>query len=216
MPVTFDNAGNTAQTSTVSFSLTFTVGANAVLLASICMQTTNGSISAVAYAGAPLTQLARIEGPNSKVLLLWGLTAPASGANTLSIARVGVAGLMQAVATSYLNAKAVSPFGTVVTGSHSVTATIVINIPSSANDLVMGVATASTLLSANNATTRFTGTGGTPGFVVGDAAGAASISMSITCIGGTSSGSFLGVNIAFSAVAATSLRLSRMLTGIGY
>ena len=205
MPVTFDNATATAQTSTVSFTVALTVATNAVLLAFACGKDIANSVSSMAYNGVALTRLGQTgarAGGGSVAVEAWGLTAPAAGANNLVVKFVGAAQLWAVGAVSYLNAKAVGPFGTVQSATINTSSVITLSVSSTSTGVVAGGWACIDDISATNFTTRKFDNN-SYGFRIADSAGAATISLSaVTGADVASSWAVIGVPIVFSAAAA--------------
>lgn len=221
MPITLDNFRGTAiaaATASASFALTLTT--NAVLLVCVGLKGTPLSLSACTYNGVALTQLARFEENAIKSLQIFGLTAPAAGANTLKVTVVG-AGLptMTLCGLSYSNVKAINPWGTVVGGSVPTSDTVNLSFSSSSTDLVVGFFEANTTIQLNNAgaTTRFSDNAAM-GYIAADMPGAPSLTLSATAVGGggLSNWLMLGVSLAFSAPPTATLRYFRAMLGAGY
>lgn len=216
MPVTFDNFFGTAIAATASASFAMTLTTNATLIVGVALKGAALSLSTCAYNGVALTQLGRFQNGTPESIQIFGLTAPAAGANTLKITVVG--GATPAVtlcALSYANVKAVNPWGTVVGGT-AVAATADLSYSSSSTDMLVGFFEANQLLNMNNvgATVRFSN-GAAMGYLAVDMAGLASITLSATATSGTGTWSFIGVSLAFSAPASTQ-RYFRALMGAGY
>ena len=217
MPVAFDNATATAVTSTVSFTVALTVASNAVLVAFACGKDINNSVSSMAYNGVALTRLGQTggrTGAGSVAVEAWGLTAPAAGANNLVVKFVGAAQQWAVGASSFINAKAATPFGTAASGTAGAVATIVLSVSSTTTDIVAAGWACIEGISATNLTTRVTDNG-TFGFRVGDSAGAATISISAVTQGGIGGAwAVMGIPIQFSAAAAGGPKTLMCMIGV--
>ncbi len=183
--VLFDNAQITAMTAVDTLNLTLTAATNAVLLVAVGGKDTTGAVSAMAYNGVALTRLVQTtNGSIGMNMEIWGLTAPAAGANIISanFSTAGTVGWVMLGAT-YTNARTSNPFGTANSATASaVTATI--NISSSTTDKVFVGIGCVQYISATNATIR--GSIGSPnnwGFVAGDVDGAIVASISAVLAG---------------------------------
>ena len=212
MPVTFDNARSTANAST-NLALTLTVGAGAVLIAFACGRDAPNGASAMAYGGVAMT---RIGGASStfETIDCFALTAPAAGSNVLSVhttdaVRFGI------IAVSYLNVKAVGPFGTVASATFEGT-NAVFSISSTNIDVVVACfGGLNQQLTPGNGTLRAsvsTTASGVPCIVV-DITGAANTTLSANCSGITPWG-MIGVPLRFSVASVAALR-TMCLTGVG-
>lgn len=212
MPITFDNVGTSFTSGTTcSVNFTFTAGANTVLLV-YTVADVGRSCSAVAYAGVQLTQLIHVTTNQ-----LWALTAPAAGANTLSVDWVttGGTGAFRATAVTYLGVKAVGGFGTL---QSTTTTGVVINLSlsSTTTDLVafFAVTTNNVSLTASPGTTRLSASHSGDLMLIGDIAGAATISLSAV-VPGSSVIRFIGQPLIFSLAAAVTSPFTLSMLGVG-
>lgn len=111
---TFDNSDArslAAGSPTVSFSYTTTASANRVLLAASHNNGGGATVTAVTYNTVGLTNVGTTTG-----MILWRLTAPSSGANTLSFSVSLYDGVLVAAST-WSSVDQTTPLGTVVTNS---------------------------------------------------------------------------------------------------
>lgn len=213
MPVTFDNFGSSAVGAATSIALTFTAGANAVMIA-VSHNVNNVSVSTMAYNGVALT---RYISNNDRPVEVWVLTAPASGSNVLSCLWKGVASVGVAVCT-YTNAKNVAPFGTGISGTATTVAAVNYSVSSSSTDLVWAgfcILAGTQNITWNNGTVRGSFSNGTTlKMTVGDIAGAASITISATTAA-TTSWKMFAIPIVFSAAAAVTNPFTLAQMGCG-
>lgn len=216
MPVTFDNSFATASSGTAS-QFTFTVGANAVLLAFITNDGVAQSVSAVAYGGVAMTQhIHRLVQPGAAAVPydIWVLTAPAAGANVLSC-QFKTSDNWYVIATSYLNVKSIGGFGTPQGTTATSGTTNSFSLSSTTTDLcVFGYNCGLALTGMVGATER--GSLGAGSVKVWEVAGGGP-TKSISVSAATST-FFIGAGLSlqFSAAAASTLRFFRNLTGVGY
>lgn len=203
MPVTFDNVGSSTSTGP-NLAFTLTLGSNAVLLVFTRADVVQ-AVSAVTYNGVALSLILNQNSVNE----LWGLTAPASGANTLSVAWTGAAAHFGAIGVSYVNVKNVNPWGT-AQGTASVGTVINLSLSSTTTDLmVVGVGhnSGTNTINIDNAaaTHRLSQTGAANAFKleVGDLAGATTLSVSASCNASLAI-RIIGVPLVFSAASVTS------------
>lgn len=218
MPVTFDNAALTAQGAAggASIKMVLTAAANAVLLCFASNDGTSGSISTMEYGGASLSLLGTFTATSGVHTEVWGLTAPGTGALTLSAAIGGFSTFWAFGAVTYLNAKTVAPFGGIASASVS-GANANFSISCSSTDLVVfGLTHYVQQAVLNNGTQRLIATVTSDvKLLVGDIAGQAS-RVSVSATGSsTEEWMMLGVPIRFSAVATTSLASFMSMTGCG-
>lgn len=223
MPVTFDNAANyassfTAINSTVRFVLT--AAANTVLLVFAGHNQNSGSISAMGYGTASMTRLGQVLHPGGATAELWGLTAPAAGANTVSVTFAGNSSYWGLVGATYLNATGTTPFGGAAVNTATATNTGNLSISTTGTDLVVvGFQSFTGPVTFNNATLR----GGAslsdasaPVFLrVADLPGQNGAETASATITASDSIFMIGVPIRFSAAAATSSMFTMCLTGVG-
>lgn len=195
MPVTFDNIGSTASTG-ATCSILFTAAANTVML-----MFTRQSVSVCAYNGVALTRL-HVTDRNE----IWGLTAPATGANTLAVTFVNVATNTGCIVATYNNAKAVGPFGT-PQGTLTTGTVGNLSLSSTTTDLVvMGVwlndAGGNIIFNAGMTVRQTRSCVAQYKLGLADRAGAATLSLSAS--NGFSTGFIIeGIPVKFSAAAAT-------------
>lgn len=212
MPVVFDAVGTSAQTATVSLSVAITLANNAVLLAFIGGKAA-ASASSVAYGGVNLTRLGYTSATTNMVLEVWGLTAPASGANNL-VANFPSAGTRRTVVgISYLNARAVNPFGKMASATASAVS-VAMNVSGTVDGVVVGGFACAAGISATNLLQRSLNNADM-GFFVGETAGAGVSTALSARLQGTVSASWAnaGICVYFSAAAVTSPY--RFLTTMG-
>lgn len=214
MPVTFDNIAKSQSTGT-ALQFNLTVGANAVLLAYFVHDSVNQrSVSAVAYGGVAMTRLGSTLalGTNNIRMEVWGLTAPAAGSNVLS-AQFAQSDLWYGFGVSYLNATGTTPFGTVASATSGGATVLNLSVSSTSTDLISFFMAATGAITLSNGTQRQTA--GSQAIVVGDIAGAGPETVSATNAGSITWGG-LGLSIRFSAAAASTLRFTRAMTGVGH
>jgi hypothetical protein len=220
MPVTFDTSAKGIQTATAIAVCTMTIAANACLVVGVVQTSeTNGSISACAVNGTPLTQFGRAYNNAAGVIAtLFVLTAAPSGAVSISANTVDAGGAsnIQIYAASYLGAKAANPFGTVISGTAGAVNNFAISVSTSTTDRVIFFASGINNLTAMNATTRLNDTANFGSFWADTAGPAAAISLSASAVITVQNIAFIGLNIAFSAAAAANATLGGLtLMGVG-
>lgn len=216
MPVTFDNGVYTSSTGTVS-QLTFTVGSNAVILAFVTNDSTsNFSVSAIAYNGAAFTRLGQVRGFGTGVswpFELWGLSAQASGAHTLS-AQFTASDRWYMGILSYTNVKDTTPFGTVGAATGTSQTVMNLSLSSTNTDLCVFGFIGTQNITPGNGTIRVTDS--TTGIRFGDIAGATGPTTSISgSLAASGSWMGIGISLRFSASGVVSRRLMALI-GAGY
>lgn len=216
MPVTFDNAianGDPASRASASFVMTLTT--NASLVVGIVSSDPTASVSAVAYGGVALTQIGV-----TRSLSIWALSAPASGANTLSC-NFGLTTWWAVIAASYVGVQAANGFGTISSLNTATVPTLNMSVSSTINDMAVvwtRVNTNNTVV-FNNGNTRASCTASANlRFVMADITGASgSVTLSATVSTADTSWNAIGVSLRFSAAAAASgLKFTRTLMRVGY
>lgn len=209
MPVTFDNAAS-GQTSGVALSLALTAAANTVLVV-FTLNDDGRSMSSVAYNGVNLTRLCNVSPGDVEI---WGMTAPAAGANNLIVNITGASTGFGVIACTYLNA---GGFGTAVSGT-ATTANPNLSLSSTTTDIVIGgFKVGFGTVEIKNGTTRgnvTTAAVNNARLVVADIAGAASVTLSAS-MSSSQNMQMGGVTIRFSAAAASSFVGFRALMGVG-
>lgn len=217
MPVTFDNVGGTSTTGP-ALNFTFTAAAGSTLLFAACAVGGAVSVSACAYNNVPLTRLGR-----TTTLELWALTAPAAGANDLSVTFATGASFWAVGALTYVNTRSAVPFGDAAV---SATAGAVTNFDLTASatseQLVVGFMRAQTAteITINNGTTRLdllrSSGGVNVRLLAADIAGAGpSVVISASATGGTVA-TWLGIAVPIYFSAGSAVRYMKALTGVGY
>ncbi len=201
MPVTFDALGTASGSLTQSLTVNINIASNAVLVVGVGTNI-NRSASAILYAGVALTRLGQVHETTNQTVELWVLTAPAAGNNALSAHFVGASAMWAIAGGSYLNVKAIGPFGTPASGTSGTANNVNFSISSTTTDLVAGFIWGdNSTPSATNGTSRASvgfATGGGK-FLYQDIAGAASITLSATSTG--ANWAFMGLPLIFSAAA---------------
>jgi hypothetical protein len=212
MPVTFDNSNSTSTNGT-ALSLALTAASNAVLVA-FTFNDNAQSCSSVAYNGVALTRLCRVSPGDVEI---WGLTAPAAGANNLVVQLAGAATGFGVVACTYTNAKSTNTFGTAVSGT-ATTANPNLSLSSTTTDIVIGAFKVGFgTCEIKNGTTRGSVTAAgvnNARMVVADIAGAPSVTLSAS-MSSSQNMQMGGVTIQFSAAATSSFVGFRSLMGVG-
>lgn len=210
MAVTFNNVTTTAGPASVGTkTILFTATAGSTLLVWTHANTAI-SISGIQANNMALTRLGHVSASSSRAEV-WGLTAPPAGVLSISANTVAAASLnFCLVAIGYVGHRQIggSPFGTVALGT-ATGATANLSVSSTSTDLVVFGFGASANLAVvlNNGTNRADITHSTTGrLVIGDIAGAATVSISATANGAGTVWSMIGVPIIASAAQTTSIR----------
>lgn len=112
------NAGSSGP---VSFSHTTTANDNRLIVVAVCANKDSGDITGVTYNAVALTRAVTVGSAGSVLSQLWYLKAPATGANTLSVAYNGTA-YISVVATTYWNVDQTTPINATATATGSSTA----------------------------------------------------------------------------------------------
>jgi hypothetical protein len=205
--ITFDNAAYTTTTSVAnSFGLLLTATGDTVLLVFTMAGGSDSTISTMAVGATSLPFLGAVEWPEAtgRRSELWGLTAPASGVLTISaVLADGAAGQFGMAGVTYVGQRTTAtPFGGVVVGSASVSATTSIILSSTSTNLaVFGFTldfTPGTAAVVSPLTQRVATPASWPSIVVGDTTGAANITGSATASTATNWGG-IGINLIASA-----------------
>ena len=217
--VTFDNAALTAgPVSSNTKAVLLTVTTNAVLVVATHSNEAN-SMSAVVAGGVACFRLGKIVAGTGSTEL-WGLTAPAAGTLTISAAVTGNNPATFALAAaSYVGKRTTaSPFGGVVAISAGAVSNANLAISSETDDMVVvawGISANATITLSLNQTARANATHSTTGrLVIGDAAGAALLSLSATSSANGDWG-VIGVNILASLSTAPATTFNLCMTGCG-
>lgn len=217
MPASFDNFNSTGVAAVSTATLIHTAAANTVMLVFAGGNGT-ASVSAMAYGGVPLTQLTQVAS-STNPLFIWALTAPAAGANTLSMQSTAAIDWVLCVAT-YKNVRSAVPFGGYAVGTATGASNFNLSVSCSSTDLVVTAMHARTSTTAgspqfNNATTRGRGSANAiVAVAVGDAPGVSpTLTLSATTVAATNWRGF-AVPLIFSASTANTPSIA--LTGAGF
>lgn len=210
MAVTFHNATLTAgPVSSTSKVLLHTISAADACLLVWTQSNKAISLSAVNAGGVAMTRLGLVSAGGTSTLELWGLTAAPIATLTISATQVGTTSANFAlIAVSYIGQRTVggSPFGTVAVGT-ATTVTANLSVSSTSTDLVVfgfGIS-ANTTLVTNNGTLRASATASSLArLVVGDIAGAATVSVSASA-GVSSLWGMMGVPLVASSTPTTTI-----------
>lgn len=104
MPIAFDATGNGGTSSATSLTWSHTcTGSNRILfVAPQGLVSGTDNITSMTYAGAAMTKIAQVQIPTDRLLTLWYLIAPATGANNVVINFTG--NFMTGLSSSYTGA----------------------------------------------------------------------------------------------------------------
>lgn len=186
MAVTLFNANATSGPASAGSRTLLHTGTNGASLLVWIHSNEATTYSAVAAGVRPLTRLTAVSAGTSR-LELWGLTTVPSGVLTISAIPAGTQVATWAMAAATYVGRGNNPFGTPVGGT-ATTATLDISVSSTTTDIVafgFGIS-ANTTLVVNNGNTNASATLSTRGrLVIGDIAGATTVSVSATAGAGT-------------------------------
>lgn len=104
MAIAFDTTSNPASTSSSPFTFSHTCsGTNRLLIVAVEGNVTTDTITGVTYAGVSMTKLDSVQMPANRWIYIYGLLAPATGANNVVITSTGT--FIGACSASYTGVK---------------------------------------------------------------------------------------------------------------